>query len=187
MLLTLARGTEREFGTQGREHERSIGTVRREPIESQLQDLDPVSVDGPDKADRASAVGQRGSHQPLGVTEFGGPARRTEETAQLVDSVNVLLPRSPTTSIRSVLYRSGGLMHVISQGHRVHYLAAGEGEPLVLIPAHLQAAQDWVDQATRSSWANPSRIRQEPTHDDQDYGLPCEVSRRVERRIDRAL
>ena len=36
-------------------------------------------------------------------------------------------------------------MEVVSHGHRLSYLTAGEGEPLVLIPGLMQAAVDWVD------------------------------------------
>ncbi len=36
-------------------------------------------------------------------------------------------------------------MEVASHGHRLSYVTAGEGEPLVLVPGYLQAAVDWVD------------------------------------------
>jgi pimeloyl-ACP methyl ester carboxylesterase len=36
-------------------------------------------------------------------------------------------------------------MEVASHGHRLSYVTAGEGEPLVLIPGFMQAAADWVD------------------------------------------
>ncbi len=36
-------------------------------------------------------------------------------------------------------------MDVVSHGHRLSYITVGEGEPLVLIPGQLQAAEDWVD------------------------------------------
>ncbi len=40
----------------------------------------------------------------------------------------------------------GGVeIEVVSHGHRLSYLTAGEGEPLVLIPGLMQAAVDWVD------------------------------------------
>ena len=35
-------------------------------------------------------------------------------------------------------------MQVVQDGHRINYITAGKGEPLVLIPGHLQAAEDWV-------------------------------------------
>jgi pimeloyl-ACP methyl ester carboxylesterase len=36
-------------------------------------------------------------------------------------------------------------MEVISDGLRINYVTAGEGEPLVLIAGHMQPAQDWDD------------------------------------------
>ena len=36
-------------------------------------------------------------------------------------------------------------MEVLSHGHRLSYVTAGGGEPLVLVPGFLQAAADWVD------------------------------------------
>ena len=36
-------------------------------------------------------------------------------------------------------------MKVVTHGHRLSYLTAGEGEPLVLMPGLMQAAVDWVD------------------------------------------
>jgi len=36
-------------------------------------------------------------------------------------------------------------MEVIWDGHRINYITAGEGEALVLIPGHMQPAQDWDD------------------------------------------
>ena len=36
-------------------------------------------------------------------------------------------------------------MEVVSHGHRLSYITAGQGDPLVLIPGHMQAAEDWVD------------------------------------------
>jgi hypothetical protein len=40
-------------------------------------------------------------------------------------------------------------MDVIWDGYRINYITAGEGEALVLIPGHMQPAQDWVDESAR--------------------------------------
>ena len=69
----------REFRTQGGEHERPIGVVRGQPVEGHLQDLDLLGVDGTGGAEEAAVVGQGGGHEPLGVTEIGGPASSAEE------------------------------------------------------------------------------------------------------------
>ena len=68
-----------ELRAQGGEHERPVGVVGGEPIEGHLQDLDLVGVDGADGGEHAPVVGQGGGHEPVGVTEVGGPASGVEE------------------------------------------------------------------------------------------------------------
>ena len=58
-----------EFLAQGGEHQHPVGIICRNPIKRKIEDLDLLGIGGSRGAVPASVVGQRCSHQPVGITE----------------------------------------------------------------------------------------------------------------------
>ena len=78
-LATLEWASHGELRAQGREHERARRVVGGDAVEGRLQDLDLGGVDDANGVVETSVVRNGGFHEPVGIAEFGGSARRVEE------------------------------------------------------------------------------------------------------------